>query len=449
MRTSIQTILTIPAAALLLLAGNLAAPAQQAQPAAQPASLKTQVNEVLLDMVVHDKGNKPVTDLQPADIVVTDNGQAVTLTQLHLVSGKQQQAALLTLLFNRPGFDPAQKTTNGAAQQASKRLHEASSRLLKLIPDGSFEYSVLDVWGRLQVQLETSADRKAVDGAIGAAVEPGQFGVATTLNPVESALDKEVHTGQDGSGKALDPRALAFAQSLGSAIADSIQKVAGQHIPDGLACLQALVDSERSVAGRKAIIYFTTTTQLTGESITKQQNNSDTTKKTLQEIVGAANRAGINLYIVRMDDPNSPDEMGSLMDSFANASIGSSNAGPPGQSKSSGSGGAATNGMSNAVGGAMASASEFQLINSKPGEITATPGSLDALVRGTGGYSFSEDESFAPPVKEMVNDLTTYYEASYVPGVVNDGTFHAVAVKPVRAGLKIRTRSGYLATPAK
>ena len=449
MRTSIQTILTIPAAALLLLAGNLAAPAQQAQPAAQPASLKTQVNEVLLDMVVHDKGNKPVTDLQPADIVVTDNGQAVTLTQLHLVSGKQQQAALLTLLFNRPGFDPAQKTTNGAAQQASKRLHEASSRLLKLIPDGSFEYSVLDVWGRLQVQLETSADRKAVDGAIGAAVEPGQFGVATTLNPVESALDKEVHTGQDGSGKALDPRALAFAQSLGSAIADSIQKVAGQHIPDGLACLQALVDSERSVAGRKAIIYFTTTTQLTGESITKQQNNSDTTKKTLQEIVGAANRAGINLYIVRMDDPNSPDEMGSLMDSFANASIGSSNAGPPGQSKSSGSGGAATNGMSNAVGGAMASASEFQLINSKQGEITATPGSLDALVRGTGGYSFSEDESFAPPVKEMVNDLTTYYEASYVPGVVNDGTFHAVAVKPVRAGLKIRTRSGYLATPAK
>jgi VWFA-related protein len=449
MRTSIQTTFAISAAALLLFAGNLAARAQQAPPAPQPATLQAQVNEVLLDMVVHDRSNKPVTDLQPADIAVTDNGQPVTLTQLRLVNGKQQDPALVTLLFNRPGFDPGQKSTSTAAQSVSKRLHEASSRILKLIPDGSFDYSVLDVWGRLQVQLEMSGDRKAVDGAIGAAVEPGQFGVATTLNPVETALDKEVRTGQDGTGKSLNPRALALSQSLGSAIADSIQKVAGQHVPDGLACLQALVDAERPVAGRKAIIYFTTTTQLTGESITKQQNNSDTTKSTLQAIVGAANRAGINLYIVRMDDPNSPDEMGSLMNSFADASLGSSNAGPPGQSKSSGSGGPATNGMSNAVGGAMASASEFQLINSKQGEITATPGSLDALVRGTGGYSFSEDESFAPPVKEMVNDLTTYYEASYVPNVVNDGAFHAVTVKPLRSGLKIRTRSGYLATPLK
>ena len=39
----------------------------------------------------------------------------------------------------------------------------------------------------------------------------------------------------------------------------------------------------------------------------------------------------------------------------------------------------------------------------------------------------------------MVEDMTTYYQASYVPpNMEYDGSFRSIGVKPLRAGLKIR-----------
>jgi len=44
--------------------------------------------------------------------------------------------------------------------------------------------------------------------------------------------------------------------------------------------------------------------------------------------------------------------------------------------------------------------------------------------------------------------MTTYYVASYVPPIKEyDGKFRPIAVKPLRGGLKVRSRSGYLALP--
>jgi hypothetical protein len=59
------------------------APAQQA---AAP-TVKTNVDEVLLDLIVRDKKGKPVTDLKPEDITVLDNGAKQTITSFRLVSG--------------------------------------------------------------------------------------------------------------------------------------------------------------------------------------------------------------------------------------------------------------------------------------------------------------------------------------------------------------------------
>jgi VWFA-related protein len=440
-RTTIRTLLILPFAAILFVVFSTMSAAQQTQPLTEQEHFHIAANEVLLDMVVHDKGNKPLLDLKPADISVTDNGQPVTFTQFRLVNGNQQDGPMVMLLFNRPGFDPKQKSANDTAQQESKRLRDAANRILKLIPESGFQYSVLDVWGRLQLQEVLTTDRNTVQAAIAASIQPGPYGVPTAVNPVEAGLDKEIQTGKDSSGAALNPRAQALAQSLESAIADSIRKVEGHHVPDGLASLQSLVDSLRPVAGRKAIVYFTTTTDLTGDSQSKQGNNSDTTKNTIQTIVGAANRAGVSLYVVRMDDPNAPDETGAILNSYSDTSVGSSNPGPPG----TGSGSGSHSGYSQAVSGAMGSASEFRMISAKEGEPAPMPGSLDSLVRGTGGYSFSEEESFPQPVKEMVGDLITYYEATYVPPSANDGKFHSLEVKPQRSGIKVRARSGYQA----
>ena len=42
-------------------------------PAAAP-TVKTNVDEVVLDLIARDKKGKPVTDLKPEEITVTDNG---------------------------------------------------------------------------------------------------------------------------------------------------------------------------------------------------------------------------------------------------------------------------------------------------------------------------------------------------------------------------------------
>ena len=54
--------------------------------------------------MVHDKRNKPVVDLKPEDIAVSDSGSAVKLTDLRLVTGKSGDHRI-TLVFDR--LDPS------------------------------------------------------------------------------------------------------------------------------------------------------------------------------------------------------------------------------------------------------------------------------------------------------------------------------------------------------
>ena len=46
----------------------------------------------------------------------------------------------------------------------------------------------------------------------------------------------------------------------------------------------------------------------------------------------------------------------------------------------------------------------------------------------------------------MVQDLSTYYQASYIPPFTEyDGKLRTIAVKPVRSDLQIQTKTGYFA----
>ena len=411
--------------------------AQQAQPAPVHASQQSAGAEVQLDMIVHDSGNKPVLDLQPADLSITDDGQPVTFSQLRLVNGVQQDQPLVTLLFNRPGFTPLRGSEEADALQTSSRLRDLASKFLKQFPEGGFQFSAMSVWGRLQLQQEYSSERKKISNAVAAALEPGQFGKPIQMNPAEQRIDKMVQSGKDAAGTPLGPRALSLADAEGSAIVNSARLASERHGTIGLACLMALVQSQQSVAGRKAIVYFTTVSDLTGITATSE-GNSEEVREAIESIVGAANRAGVSIYIVRLNDRDVAGEMSSIANSFDIA-----NNGPAISSTKSGR----IDSKQQARASQFASSSEFRMLTSKQSDAAPAAGSLDSLVRDTEGYSFSENESFSPPVKQLIGDLTIYYESSYVPASVNDNKFHAIGVKALRAGLRLRTRSGYLAVP--
>ena len=115
-------------------------------PVSQGADLSVNADEVSLDLVVHTKKNKPVLDLKQAEIAITDNGSPVVINSFRLVSGEQQSDRLITLIFDRPG------TVVGKTQEADpsimKNARDAAAKILKMVPEHGFSFSVLSVEGR-------------------------------------------------------------------------------------------------------------------------------------------------------------------------------------------------------------------------------------------------------------------------------------------------------------
>src|SRR5205807_8763922 len=71
---------------------------------------------------------------------------------------------------------------------------------------------------------------------------------------------------------------------------------------------------------------------------------------------------------------------------------------------------------------------------------------LAQLAENTGGFYITASDRLKKPLQQLIEDMTTYYEASYVPPIQEyDGKFRPVAVKPVRKGLKIHSKAGYFA----
>src|SRR6185437_5774686 len=98
------------------------APQNQQAPAenAPDVTLHTNVDEVSLDMVVHDKGKKLILDLKPEDLQVTDEGTPVKLTGLHLVHGDSTRRHAISFVF-----DAFSGPTAKSARQAAEKVLKA------------------------------------------------------------------------------------------------------------------------------------------------------------------------------------------------------------------------------------------------------------------------------------------------------------------------------------
>jgi len=82
-----------------------------------------------------------------------------------------------------------------------------------------------------------------------------------------------------------------------------------------------------------------------------------------------------------------------------------------------------------------------QLINQS---VSANQQVLDALARGTGGFTIFNTNDFLAGLNKIANELDQYYILGYVPpSQAHDGTYHKIGVKVTRAGVQIRHRMGY------
>jgi VWFA-related protein len=437
-----------PFAAGQALPGSPTAPAQpQAAPPASDRApdISTHVDEVSLDLVVHDKEQGSVLDLKPGDLTITDDGIPVTLTELHLVHGDSPTAPghMVTLLF---------ESIHGPIALSTRNIAE---KILQVLPATGYSFSVLDLDGHLRVLQGFTEDPKAVEFAVKTATESQVIVLTSTHSEAITIVHDEVaeaaktkavglaeknlvavaQTGLDASGSHVDAKERLRAQSLLTSLQDSQTNVQKLHGYLNFAALLALVKAQERIGDRRAIVYFTLNSQLDKPA-----------KDILKTVVDAATGAGIGIYIVDVDAMGNADQY-----QMSNALL---NGQRPAQGSPKQEGSEPIAGDPSATGPVWGPAQDMAMVTdfmrgnneSRENPFNDTKNPLSGLSKATGGVYIDALTGTKRPLQQMAQDLSTYYQASYVPPFKEyDGKFRPIAVKPVRAGLSVHARTGYFA----
>jgi len=407
---------------------------------AQPPVIKTNADEVVLDMVVRDKKGKPVNDLKQSDITVSDNGAKQTLISFRLVQGSDaisqtgtakldplRQIRLVTLAFEPMGEADQRKTARTAALD-----------LVKSEQGTNVFYSVVAINTRLLVLQPFTNDKTALS----AAIDKATAGTSATklvsesealLGELKRQLGGDTVNGSNQDTNLLSAAGQAANQALGPGM-DPTKVVLARIMLDmirmdtaavstgsrlTLESLKALVQGLQSMPGRKSVLYFTAGLYL-GSELDRMFDN----------LKGMANRANVTFYSV--------DSRGVM--------TGSQNSGAMAQLNSAAKDSAIT--VDRVGGGA------------SKGEITAADRAEDSgrsntqlkireLAESTGGFLIGDSNDLRGPLRKVSEEISSYYEVTFNPGIQNyDGSFRKLTVSSTRKDLVVHARTGYFALPA-
>lgn len=383
-------------------------------------------DEVLIDLVVRDKKNKPVLNLSPADIKVSDAGNPVQLADLHLVTPESGSATAIALLFDRMAPEPA------------KIARDIAMKLMAMAPERS-AIAVLGVDRGLRLLQNFTQDRIATEKAVNTmlAEMPQQ-----ELAGAEKQLLSVVRTGELPSGVHASVDDRAKAQLMLSALEDSQRIVQDEHAPATLAGLLALSKAQQSLPGRKIIVFFS-------EGLRANSNSESLT----QDVVQTANRAGVSIYTVDTNavDAKAFDLLTMMYQPAGRASpqIFSANSTTGLIGTSSTPTGMYASPDVARIGLMGYSTQDAKSVSSLDKDRNDAKGSsLAFLAKGTGGFSISGGDKSKEPLQRLIGDIGTYYEASYTPSLKDyDGQFHSLDIEPLRGGVTVRSRAGYFALP--
>jgi VWFA-related protein len=405
----------------MLLGSALAASlffARAQQAVAPPASASpSAVDAMQLYLVAHDKKDKPVLDLKPDDLTISDSGSPVRLDNLRLVDQRQQPKQAVSFVF-----DPFLAEKDERPQKNSSRIataRDAALKILSMLSESGFEFSVFDIDLRLHLQQGFTSDLKATETAIQTATMPLASRDKNRASMSEKEIVSVALSGADSTGKRASARERLQAQSIYAALRNSTRIAQDRHISPSLSSLLALVQSQQNLAGRKTIIYL---------SSMHQEQINEAAKQAIETIVGSANQAGVAINVI---DGSALGHKGRKIqgmdlasESYAVRLSQAPSAGFAGNTASFGTG-----------------QETLEVVDDAP-----IDEDLKHLAESTGGTYFNGDG--LKPINQLVGDMTNYYEASFLPRSEEyDGKLHPLLVKPLRTGLRVRTQAGYLALP--
>ena len=422
---------------VLLLAA--AAAAQEA-----PPTFRSETQVVVLDLVATDRKGQPVDDLRPDELQVSEDGRACEIRSFRLVRAPGPAA-------------PATKGTMPSAEPSAGRAAATATRpsLVVLIFDrlttataplarkgavdllaGDFPpdtwFAVFKVGYGVRMLASFTTDRAELQAAVEKATL-GDADKASLPAPVSGpALTPELPPRGEGSAAAVVPGLREVVTRLEDEEWDLLRRVQGL---DSLHAVLGIARALGAVEGRKAVVYFAEAWHLP----------TDTTSA-YDDAVSEANRANVAVHTVDARGLTSHKPMGlTPMDSVLDAFTADNRAGPGEGAYTP----ALEAGGGEGSGGGQTGGFTPKRLPGTPRERLAGP-RLERLAEDTGGLAIASTNDLGAGLARVAQELRQYYEIVYAPAnPVPDGRFRRIAVKVSRPGVRLRTRSGYFATPGR
>ena len=372
----------------------------------EPAVIRTSSDLVRIDVEVTDGSGKPVRGLRADQFSITDDGQPQKVSIFSyedieaIETAGEENTAPIVVPIDSPNPSAAQAAGD---QVRNRRLlvllfdmtslgtddliraHDAADKFVKQQMSKADLVAVVTFGSNLKVLANFTNDRPTLERAIARLIPGISSQIASPLYAAAQNGESEV---QQDTGAAYTPDETEFN------VFNTDQK---------LEAVEGLANILGAIAGRKAIIEFTSGITQTGEENRTQ----------LRAATDAANRADVSIYSI--------DSRGLLAvvpggDSTADAAAGTS---------------------------MFTGASVYHQTDQREDSRET----LATLSTDTGGRAFFDLGDLNEAFPRILQDNTGYYLVGYYLGsnIPHDGGWRAVRVKVNSPGARVRSRNGYYA----
>ena len=404
---------------------------------AAPPTMRSTAQEVVLDMVFRDKKGRTIHDIRPEEIHVLEDGVEQKVTSFRLVEGKTAEVSIAPKSSESGSLalDPMREVRlvtlvfENMDQEGKRFFRQSLKDILDMSPEQNLYFSILTVDHGLHVIQPLTSDHAALLRSWDRSMmwsftqyENQSAEVKQELKQVLAGDEPQLQSSPSGGASQAQVQSVVNYR-MAKMQYDMLEEAEGaDRAYNGRATIDgllALVRAQSELPGRKAVLYFNPWLFIP-EAVQEQYNN----------LVSIANRGNVSFYTV--------DPKGLVTWSQNNN----------GREWLSGAA-AETRSQQMRGGVGEVSTGQARAAETAEGALRANPLLwLRDLAQQTGGVPIAETNDYRAPLRTAMEEVRTYYEASYAPHIAAyDGKFRKIAVRVDRPDVVVHARSGYFALP--
>jgi len=408
---------------------------QQANPDQSSTTIRSTAQEVLVDLVFRDKKGKAIRDVRPDEIHVLEDGVVQNLTSFRLIEGNNAEVIAPGTKTSPARVDPMREIRlvtlvfEGLDIEGKRFFRQALKDVLDMAPEQNLYFSILTVDQKLHVIQPFTADHAALLKSVDRSMmwsftqyENQSTEVKQSLKQSLSGGEPQLQSSPTGGASPAQVQGLVnyrMAKMQYDMIEAAEATDRAYNARATIDALMTLVRAQSQLPGRKVVLYFNP--WLFIPEVVKEQYNN---------LVSTANRSNVSFYTV--------DPKGLVTWSQESSGRDSLN-GATGEIRS-----AQLRGGVGEVSTQQARAAE-----TAEGALRSNPLMwLRDLAQQTGGTAIAETNDWKAPLRTVMAEVRTYYEASYIPQIaLYDGKFRKISIRVDRPDVVAHTSSGYFALP--